>query len=87
MSYTTFNVTATPNDQAAIGADDATTRHAAELQPGVRVEVRRKFDHAWAQGFVINGQFADGYELLRCSDGAILPVRFPAEDLRPAVTR
>ena len=51
---------------------------------GTEVEVRRRFDQAWARGFSVFDQTAGGYRLRRQSDGAILPVAFPAADLRLA---
>ena len=51
---------------------------------GTEVEVRRRFDQAWARGFSVFDQTAGGYRLRRASDGAILPVAFPHDDLRPA---
>jgi hypothetical protein len=49
---------------------------------GTEVEVRRRFDQAWARGFTVFDQTAAGYHLRRQSDGAVLPVPFPADDLR-----
>lgn len=54
------------------------------LPPGTRVEVRRRFDRAWARGFVIDAADAEGYQLRRSSDGALLPVPFPAAEVRAA---
>ena len=58
-----------------------------ELPPGTSVEVRRRFDRAWARGFVIHRATATGYQLRRTSDGAVLPVAFPAHDIRPSPQR
>ena len=54
------------------------------LAPGTRVEVRRRFDQAWARGFVVHAAEEDGYRLRRSSDGAVLPVAFPDSELRVA---
>jgi hypothetical protein len=54
------------------------------ILPGTQVEVRRKFDRKWARGFELHAATDDGYQLTRCSDGALLPVAFPAADVRPA---
>lgn len=54
------------------------------LDVGTAVEVRRRFDRAWARGFVVEAHGAAGYHLRRSSDGAVLPVAFPAPDVRPA---
>jgi hypothetical protein len=52
------------------------------LALGTSVEVRRRFDHAWARGFEIASAADDGYRLRRQSDGAVLPVVFPSDDVR-----
>jgi len=52
------------------------------LRPGTHVEVRRRFDDAWARGFQVQAVHTDGYQLRRLTDGAILPVAFPASDVR-----
>ena len=49
---------------------------------GTSVEVRRRFDQAWARGFEVASAAEDGYRLRRQSDGAVLPVSFPADDVR-----
>jgi hypothetical protein len=51
---------------------------------GSEVEVRRRFDQAWARGFTVFEHDAGGYRLRRLSDGAVLPVSFPEADLRLA---
>lgn len=55
-----------------------------ELQPGSVVEVRRRFDRAWARGFQVIDGDGHSFRLRRNSDGAVLPVSFPATDLRLA---
>ena len=67
--------------------DDATADSSVDLRLdvidiGEAVEVRRRFDNAWARGFVVAELGADGYRLRRNSDGALLPVGFPRADLR-----
>ena len=52
------------------------------LALGTTVEVRRRFDQAWARGFEVADTEPDGYRLRRRSDGALLPVSFPAADVR-----
>lgn len=52
------------------------------LEPGASVEVRRRFDQAWARGFEVASTAEDGYRLRRQSDGAVLPVSFPVADVR-----
>lgn len=50
------------------------------------MEVRTGFDRSWASGFEIAAfdPKADAYRLRRLSDGAELPVTFPADDVRRA---
>lgn len=52
------------------------------LSAGDKVEVRRKFDAQWAQGFEVAETTANGFRLRRLSDGEILPVEFPERDVR-----
>jgi hypothetical protein len=52
------------------------------LEPGMRVEVRRKFDAHWARGFEIVTVTESGYRLRRLSDGQELPADFSSEDVR-----
>lgn len=52
------------------------------FQPGTRVEVRSRFDAAWASGFEVATHAAEGYRLRRVSDGALLPVAFSDDDVR-----
>lgn len=56
------------------------------LALGTSVEVRRRFDQAWARGFEVASAAEDGYRLRRQSDGAVLPVCFPADDVRRSST-
>ena len=55
-----------------------------DLELGTSVEVRRRFDRAWARGFEVAGAADEGYRLRRTSDGAVLPVVFPSADVRQA---
>lgn len=66
------------------GGVDETVLGDPALAVGEAVEVRRRFDRAWARGFVIDERTGSGYRLRRTSDGAVLPVAFPAADVRPA---
>ena len=52
------------------------------LTPGTRVEVRRRFDAAWARGFEVAELNPIGYRVRRLSDGEILPVDFERDDVR-----
>ena len=66
------------DDHIDLGTDaDRTT-----LDIGTEVEVRRRFDRAWARGFAVAEAEEAGYRLRRNSDGAVLPVAFPAADVR-----
>jgi len=52
------------------------------LDPGTRVQVRRRFDAKWARGFEVLEHHAGLYRVRRLSDGETLPVWFPGEELR-----
>ena len=54
-----------------------------QLSPGVRVEVRRRFDQHWTRGFEIAEAVEGGFRLRRLSDKAVLPTTFGVEELRP----
>ena len=53
--------------------------------PRREVEVRSHFDGRWVGGFEIAGVNDDRYVLRRRSDGATLPVAFPAHEIRSRV--
>jgi hypothetical protein len=55
-----------------------------EFALGTHVEVRNRFNERWTGGFVIDAVLGDGYRLRRAWNGAVLPVNFKADDLRPA---
>jgi len=57
-------------------------RAATDIEPGTAIEVRRRFDHGWAKGFRVEGRDDAGYIIRRESDGALLPVSFPAAEVR-----
>jgi hypothetical protein len=56
------------------------------VDPGTRVEVRSRFDQAWARGFEVAEQvpISDGlrYRVRRRSDGSVLPALFDDDELR-----
>ena len=52
------------------------------LRPGTKVDVRTGFDRSWASGFTIEERTASGYRLRRVSDGSVLPLEFPFDDVR-----
>jgi hypothetical protein len=55
------------------------------VDSGTRVEVRSRFDRAWARGFEVVEPVAGaspGYRIRRRSDGSVLPVVFSSEDVR-----
>jgi hypothetical protein len=52
------------------------------VKPGTRVEVRSRFDDRWARGFEVTEVLPAGYRLRRLSDGSVLPVAFPFDDVR-----
>ncbi len=53
-----------------------------EFSPGTAIEVQRRFDHGWARGFSVERIDEDGYTVRRESDGSVLPVTFPAAEVR-----
>ena len=52
------------------------------LEPGTRVEVRRRFDRRWARGFEVAEVLDGAYTVRRRSDGAVLPTAFPEDEVR-----
>ncbi|MBV8305284.1 MAG: hypothetical protein JOZ04_13820 [Acidimicrobiia bacterium] len=68
-----------PNDM--MSAVDPAER-AESLEPGMRVEVRRRFDQHWARGFELVAVTESGYRVRRLSDGMELPADFADEDVR-----
>lgn len=54
------------------------------------VDIRNHFDGRWSHGFrvvaAVPGQHGRRYRVVRSSDGAVLPVTFPASELRPERT-
>jgi hypothetical protein len=60
-----------------------------QMAAGVAVEVRSSSDGDWSRGFdvsevVLGAVGVDGYRLRRVSDGSVLPVVFPADDIIPS---
>jgi hypothetical protein len=56
------------------------------VEPGTRIEVRSRFDRAWARGFELAEEIPEGaelrYRVRRRSDGSILPVLFAGDEVR-----
>ncbi|MCC6338372.1 MAG: hypothetical protein KJ056_00715 [Acidimicrobiia bacterium] len=59
------------------------------MVPGTRVEVRSRFERAWARGFEIAEEVGGGhdgddvrYRIRRRSDGSVLPALFTVDDVR-----
>ena len=58
------------------------------LVPGARVAVRSSFEGHWSTGFeiaeiILGADGAVSYRLRRVTDGAVLPVVFPLDDIIP----
>jgi hypothetical protein len=53
------------------------------MQAGDKVQVYSAFNDTWARGFEIAEVIPDGFRVRRVSDGAVLPSRTSADDLRP----
>ena len=62
--------------------DASEVEHKPVLEPGARVEVRRRFDQSWARGFEVAEVVDDGYRVRRLSDGSVLPVVFHDGEVR-----
>ena len=54
-----------------------------ELEVGVPVEVRNRFEDRWTHGFSVAVVGSDASQLRRLSDGSVLPAWFPASMVRP----
>lgn len=56
------------------------------MDPGTRVEVRSRFDQAWARGFevaeLVLSDPGTRYRVRRRSDGSVLPVLFDDHEVR-----
>jgi hypothetical protein len=61
---------------------EATTRRRSPLRPGTAVEVRSRFDGSWSVGFEVADVEEAGYIIRRLSDGSLLPVPLPLDDVR-----
>jgi hypothetical protein len=70
------------DDPNAMMSTVDTAERGESLEPGMRVEVRRRFDAHWARGFEIVAETEGGYRLLRVSDNQELPTEFTFEDVR-----
>ena len=63
-----------------------TTMPIGAWQPGTPVAVHNRFTERWTEGFVIAGaedRPEAAYWLRRQSDGAVLPVPFSPNEIRP----
>jgi hypothetical protein len=54
----------------------------APLEPGTAVEVRNRFDGRWGRGFEVGELTAEGYRIVRLSDGSELPELFGRDEVR-----
>lgn len=52
------------------------------LKPGMKVEVRNRFDGAWVPGFEVVEVLDGAYRLVRLSDGEVLPVDIDCDAVR-----
>ena len=76
-----MNTVVDDQPNAMMSAVDPVER-AESLEPGMRVEVRRRFDQHWARGFELVAVTERGYRVRRLSDGMELPADFADEDVR-----
>lgn len=58
-----------------------------QLEVGMSVDVRNRFDRTWTPGFEIEALGVENCQVRRSSDGTLLPVWFSAEDIRPTTHR
>lgn len=63
-------------------ASGRTGGDAPRLRAGDPVQVCTRFEHRWVHGFSVASSGAEGYQLRRASDGAILPAWFPPSMVR-----
>lgn len=67
----------------SISSSEADPSELTALPVGTAVEVRTRLDaRRWARGFEVASIDDDGYRLRRSSDGQLMPVPFPADDVR-----
>lgn len=56
------------------------------MEPGVRVEVRSRFEGHWSRGFELHETVDENgltrYRIRRRSDGTVLPTLFDDDDVR-----
>ena len=67
---------------AVVPSTGSMTRRRPPLRPGTAVEVRSRFDGSWASGFEVADVEEAGYIIRRNSDGSVLPVPLPLDDVR-----
>jgi hypothetical protein len=65
-----------------VASTGTTTRRRTPLRPGTAVEVRSRFDGSWSIGFEVADVEEAGYIIRRMSDGSLLPVPLPLDDVR-----
>jgi len=66
----------------AVENNISTTTDPVRMTKGTRVQVRNRFDGAWARGFEVYQSRRNGYLLRRLSDRHVLPTTFAAPELR-----
>jgi hypothetical protein len=52
------------------------------LAPGVKVDVRNRYQGTWVRGFEVAEVTPDGYRIRRLSDGSTLGELFSRDDVR-----
>ena len=82
LHYGTLSGTVPTRTESEFAVDPTLSIRNEILPPGTRVEVRRRFDGAWASGFEVAESLDDVYRLRRISDGSVLPTTFRANDVR-----
>jgi len=64
------------------GGDAAEAGTRVPLVPGVKVDVRNRYQGTWVRGFEIAEVSDEGYRIRRLSDGTTLDELFSRDDVR-----
>lgn len=76
------SVRSAPSAGPTIDLTTSATERVAPIIPGDEVEIWCRSLGTWSSGFAAVDLDADGWQVLRRSDGSRLPVRFEAREVR-----
>jgi hypothetical protein len=82
LSNSRLTITQGATGMPAMSAGSAPPDGTRWLLPGTRVQVRNRFDAAWAVDFEVVEGGPDGYRVRRLRDRRVLPALFPFADVR-----